>query len=205
MDNAIPPNDSDEQHSSIKFHSSDALYFSLNPSCVSSFYSFRPTSSKLSSMVHTLCPALSLRLDDNFDSKSKEIKNPIPNSLRLKIISASNLSHLEPLGFVSNPKCLIYWMGELLHQSKGSREKKEDTSSSNNSTSSHVTTHQYRDEYCNAEWNETFDILVDVDDLLYADLRIEIVDLDLGVYSDFLGQITLNGDDILECINSPKV
>jgi hypothetical protein len=174
----------------VRTHSPDLLYFSLGPSSVSSFYSFRPTSPKLSSMVHSLCPALSLRVD-SFDPRSKEYKPPLPNSLRVKIISASALSPSDHIGFSSNPRCHVYWMGELLHQTKGLKEKREEDRSRDSDAAGVAVT----------EWNETFDILLDVDDLLLADLRIEIVDVDLGlgVYSDFLGQVVVTGDEILEC------
>lgn len=177
----------------VRTHSPDLLYFSLPPSSVSSFYSFRSTSPKLSSIVHSLCPALSLRVD-SFDPKSKEYKPPLPNSLRVKIISASSLSNSDHIGFSSNPRCHIYWMGEFLYQTKGLKEKRDEDRESQMSVNDSVT-----------QWNESFDILLDVDDLLLADLRIEIVDVDLGVYSDFLGQIFVTGDEILECTGHPKI
>jgi hypothetical protein len=181
----------------VRTHSPDLLYFSLVPSSVSSFYSFRPTSPKLSSMVHSLCPALSLRVD-SLDPRSKEFKPPLPNSLKVKIISASELANSDHIGFSSNPRCHIYWMGELLYQTKGLKEKKEEDRRDSDLSSSGVWG-------AVTEWNETFDIPVDVDDLLLADLRIEIVDVDLSVYSDFLGQVAITGDEILECTGHPKI
>jgi hypothetical protein len=176
---------------SVRTLSSSELYFPLSSSSVSSFYSFRSTSPKRSSMVHTLCPAISLRMD-SFDPRSKDFKSPLPNALRVRIISACDLPTSDHIGFSSNPRCHLYWMGELLHQTKGLKEKREERRDDPSSASS-------------TEWNDTFDLVLDVDDLLYGDLRIEIVDVDLGVYSDSLGQIAITGDEILECAVQPQV
>jgi hypothetical protein len=187
----MPPSEGAEDNFSVSVRtlSSDELYFPLSSACVSSFYSFRSTSPKRSSMVHSLCPAISLRID-SFDPRSKDFKSPLPNSLRVRVISASDLPTSDHIGFSSNPRCQIHWMGELLHQTKGVRERRDER----------------REDISNhSEWDESFDIVVDVDDLLYGDLRIEVVDVDLGVYSDSLGQIAITGDEILECTDRPKV
>ncbi len=169
-----------EQETSLAPHPhvpTDDLYFSILPEATASVYSFRPTSRKISSLVHSLFPALSIRVDD---VESREAKKSVPNTLRLTIFSAWGLAKSDILG-LSDPRCDVYWMGELVFQTKCLKNT------------------------LNPEWNDSFDLRLDVDDILLSDLRIEVIDLDLGVSSDFLGQIIVTGDEILDCISGPKV
>ena len=48
-------------------------------------------------------------------------------------------------------------------------------------------------------WNEEFLIPISLENVLMSELRMEIYDVDVATRSDFLGQVVLSSDDILEC------